>query len=446
MWTLAIESLSWIELKRLNEDAALSRSVKQLRIYNKDTVNEAKVLIYETVRRKNAIDFLIDESLKPDKLNDLDVGLRSFLRLYTYLVHYSDRPLSVAFDLVDHSRKILGKNVFRKVENIPDIIPSAFLPFEEMTDIQKLSYQHFHPYWYVEKLADEFGYSFAEKLVEYAEYPDYFRLNCLRGSERSLDNLYKQGFQIEADPLMDSTYRILDGEGITETEEYRNGQIIIQDRASILVGEVAQAIPGITVLDVCAAPGIKTSHIAQRMNNSGAIVSVDYDQRRIQQLSRVLDTLGVTIVEPVKADASKIGSLPKVEADLVLVDPPCTSTGLFNKTPSTKWRLTPHSIDKMADLQKKILWNSSRRLKDGGTLVYSTCSITIEENEHVIKNLLDRDTNFKLVESRPFIGDPGFMGYDKAQRLYPHKHDCNGFFIAKLIKYRDMQGSSAYDN
>jgi len=432
LWTLVIESLSWIELARLNEDKAIRKSVRQLKIRNKDIVKEASNLVYETVRRQNALDFIIEEALRPNSLNELTVGLRSFLRLYTYLVQYSNSSLIKTYELVDHAKKILGKYTFNQIKNIPEIISSLEIPYNNFSNTQRLAYLHFHPKWYVSYLFSQFGEHFTEQLIQHVDYPDYLRLNRIKGTDISIKNLYEKGFQLVTEPTISDTFVLLDGDGITETTEYLNGHFIIQDKASILVGEITNPKPGDVVLDVCAAPGIKTSHIAQLMNNTGRIVSIDYNNQRLEDYVNLMKKLGVKNNKPVNADATKIGKIPKIEADVVLVDPPCTSTGVFHKNPSSKWRLTPRSVEIMSTLQKKILWNSSRFLKMEGTLVYSTCSITVEENEKVVQSLLDRDPEFKLVESKPFIGEQGLMGLNKAQRFYPHKHKCNGFFIAKL--------------
>ena len=433
VWALAIESLSWIELRRLNEDAAIRKTVKQLRIDDKEHVDAARELVYETVRRQNAIDFLIEAALEPESLGELKIGLRSYLRLYTYLVHYSEDSLARANELVEHATQLFGKRDLNKIRHLPDLIPLMSIPYDEITDTQRLAYKYFHPTWYVSYLYDKFGENMTQNLIKPVKYPNYIRVNTLKGNSK-IDTLYEQGFQLASEPDLTNTYRLLDDKGVTKTESYRNGFFIRQDKASILVGEIADPKPGETVLDVCAAPGIKTSHLAQIMGNTGRIISVDYDERRLKSWKVLMDRLGVENAESVLADASKPYSLPDVEADLVLVDPPCTGTGLLHKSPSSKWRLTPRSIDNMAGLQKKILWNSVDHLRDGGTLVYSTCSVTIEENEGVINSLLDRAPEFRLVESSPRIGDTGLNGVNEAQRLYPHKHACNGFFIAKLVK------------
>jgi len=434
LWTLVIESLSWIELERLNEDAAIRKTVRQLRINDKALVDEAKKLVVETVRRQNALDFMIGEAMAPESMSELKIGLRSFLRLYTYLVHYAGESLARAYELVDSTVELLGKRGFREVETLPDIIPSITIPFNSISDTQRLAYTYFHPSWWVAHLYNEFGAETTEKLLRHVDYPNYLRLNTLKDTSYTLDHLYTKGFQLVAEPGLTNTYRLLDSEGLTDTPEYRDGQIIMQDKASILVGEVAHPEPGDVVLDVCAAPGVKTSHLAQFMQNTGRILSVDYNPRRLKNWEHLMGLLGVTNAEPVNADASKSGALPKVEADVVVVDPPCTGTGLFHKAPSSKWRLTPHSVDTMSRLQKRILWNSAQHLKAGGTLVYSTCSITVEENEEVVQSLLDGCSDMRLVEPSLRIGIAGLRGMDEAQRLYPYKHASDGFFIAKLVK------------
>jgi 16S rRNA (cytosine967-C5)-methyltransferase len=122
------------------------------------------------------------------------------------------------------------------------------------------------------------------------------------------------------------------------------------------------------------------------------------------------------------------------EADLVVLDPPCTSTGVFAKQPSAKWRLRPKSIEKMAAIQWQMINNCAEKVVSGGVLTYSTCSIAEEENELIIERFLKVHPQFTLMEIQPQMGLPGMRGLLKCQRLYPHIHQCNGFFMAKLRK------------
>ncbi len=230
------------------------------------------------------------------------------------------------------------------------------------------------------------------------------------------------------------TYRLLETEKpLVRTRSFREGLFYIQDMASCLATEIANPKPGMNTLDVCAAPGAKTTYIAQLIQNKGEIYSIDYSRRRMHVWRRQMRRMGVEIAIPVIANACH--PLPlKLSADLLVLDPPCTSTGAFGKMPSAKWRLTKRSVLQMAQIQWRILHQCSEQVKEGGYLVYSTCSITLEENEMLIERFLKWHPEFALAEATPRIGLPGLRGQAKCQRLYPHLHNCNGFFIAKLLK------------
>ncbi len=146
-----------------------------------------------------------------------------------------------------------------------------------------------------------------------------------------------------------------------------------------------------------------------------------------------MNRMGVNIAEPVVADARCSFPLD-IGADLVVLDPPCTSTGVFGRQPSAKWRLTSKSIESMAAIQWQMISNVSERVKQGGALVYCTCSVTVEENEMIIERFLKRHPDFHLVDLAPKLGMPGLRGLIQCRRLFPHLHDSNGFFIAKLVK------------
>ena len=140
-----------------------------------------------------------------------------------------------------------------------------------------------------------------------------------------------------------------------------------------------------------------------------------------------------TIAQPLIADAC--ATLPlNGNADLIVLDPPCTGTGIFAKQPSAKWRLRPKSIEKMAEIQWQMINRCCEKVAPGGALIYSTCSITLEENEAIVGKFLKEREEFSLSEIEPKIGLPGLQGLTQCQRLYPHIHRCNGFFIAKLRK------------
>jgi len=210
----------------------------------------------------------------------------------------------------------------------------------------------------------------------------------------------------------------------------RSGEVVIQDLATIVASVVASPRPGDIVLDLCAAPGNKTGHLAALMNNRGEIISVDVSAKRMIQWKKDMKRLGCVIASPVISDASRLDF--HAEADVVLVDPPCSNSGVFARNPSAKWRVTPARIRSLTIRQATILRSASEHVRAGGTLVYSTCSILPEENEDVISHFMRINPEFRMEKQTPFLGSLGLKGFEVFQRFYTHLHNCNGYFIAKL--------------
>ena len=432
-WTIAIEALSWIELKRVSEDTALRRATRQLDVEDEAASREAGALVYGVMSRLNTLDRVIEDSLRPNNLGNLSLGVRSFLRIYIYIIHFGE-GLAEAYALHDHAKEILGERAFSAVDEAVELIPRQDMRFSGLDLERRLAYTYSHPEWYVRYLLREFGEYKTVRMLEPVEVPAYIRVNTLRDVSQTVEDIRGKGFRMEKDRSIDNVYRVEGPIGLASLPGYRMGEFVIQDRASVLAGAVADPTSGELVLDVCAAPGIKTSHLAQLMGNCGRIISVDSSMRRLRSFEGIMERLGVEIAKPYHGDARTVGGLPPVEADLVLVDPPCTGSGNFFSEPSSRWRLSGRSIGRMADLQYRILCSAADRVAVDGRLVYCTCSVTVDENEGVVRAFLAENPDFVAVEAAPRIGEPGFRGLYEAQRLYPYLHDCNGFFIAKLVR------------
>ncbi|MCW4016228.1 MAG: NOL1/NOP2/sun family putative RNA methylase [Candidatus Bathyarchaeota archaeon] len=438
-WTLAIETLSWIELKRMGERLALTKATKQLKIKDPKAIGLAHRLVSETLRKKNYIDLLLNSVLEPQTINDLKLGPRVFLRLYVHETKFADESLDKAQRIARMGRTILGwwklKDVEEVLGKILSINPETLIARLEETE--KIGLQTYHPTWFVKYCFRLLGRGEALKFLEKSAEitPTYVRLNTLKAPEQTLiKDIQDEKVVLEKVPQLKHTYKLIEtNKPLTRTQSFRQGLFYIQDKASCLAAEIADPKQNNTVLDVCAAPGSKTTYLAQLMNNTGTIVSVDYSKRRIKVWKKETNHMGTTNVHSIVADARN--TLPlNISADLVILDPPCTSTGTFGKTPDAKWRLTKRSMLGMSKIQSEMIEQCSEYVKHNGFLVYSTCSITLEENELVIEKFLKLHPEFKLVESKPRIGLPGLRGLNKCQRLYPHIHECNGFFVAKLKK------------
>lgn len=438
-WTLAIETLVLTEIKRVGGRLALSKATKKLRINDSKVIGYAHRLVSETLRKKNYIDFLLKTTLAPKTLNDFNPEVRAFLRLYVNETKLAGANLEKAAITARMGRKILGWRNIQEAETVLGEICgiNTELALRCLSKIQKIALQTYHPKWFVKysyKLLGRYeALKFLEKSAEIT--PIYIRINTLREPEETLLNKVRQEkIEIEKIPQLKHTYRLIGTKKpLPRTKSHLQGRLYIQDKASCLAAEIANPKENTTVLDVCAASGAKTTYMSQLMNNTGEIISIDYSKRRMRVLQRETKRMGAKNVHPIVADARK-GFPVKVSADLVVLDPPCTSTGTFGKNPDAKWRLTKRSIQGMAKMQAEMINQCSQHIKTGGFLVYSTCSITLEENEVVIEDFLKHHPEFKIVEQKPRIGLPGLRGLIKCQRLFPHIHQCNGFFVAKLQK------------
>jgi 16S rRNA (cytosine967-C5)-methyltransferase len=429
---MAIEALSWMELSRINEQSAIRRAVGQLKIRDKEAMKRGYELVFEATRRINALDYLIREALKPDEMEVFTPGMKSFLRLYTYVVRYEDVSFREAMEIADMGREALGEDKIRQVEHAILLIPHLRLDLPS-SELKRLALKTFHPTWYVDYCIGTFGMEDALKILGSEKPPTQLRLNTLKDKVEVIqETLKEEDLILEAEELA-GVYRVKETEEhIPNLRSYREGKFIIQDKASAYAVEVAAPEPGWTVLDVCAAPGVKTSHMAQLMENQGEIYSMDYSKRRMDSWRGLTRKMGVRNAKPVLGDAMKGEDFPEVKADLILVDPPCTGTGTFWRSPSAKWRITEASINRMTKIQWKILKNSAHHVKEGGYLLYSTCSITTEENEDIITRLIQTNPEFNPIKLKPDLGLPGLQGHSYSRRLYPHTNNCNGFFISKL--------------
>ena len=433
-------------MQKLSERQALAKTVKQLGISDTDALRLAQRLVYETVRRQNFINRFINKVIKPKAISEFDLGVQAFLRLYVYQTRIAKNWVEVDFreaeNIAGLARSILGWKTLRKVELFLGFLltEKPRVVFDGISDEEKIGLLTYTPTWFVSYCFKLFGRQEAVPLLEglMQSPPTYIRLNTLKAAESEiLEKLAEDDVTVEKVDGLRYAYKIVNAKhALAVTDSFRKGLFYVQDKASCYAAEVADPKPEMTILDVCAAPGAKTTYLAQLMQNRGTIYSVDFSRRRMHVWRREVAKMDVKIAEPIIANARRL--LPvTVEADVVVLDPPCTSTGAFGKSPSAKWRLTPHSIENMAEIQWQMINSCADFVKPEGTLVYSTCSVTVEENEMIIERFLKWHREFTLVETAPKIGLPDLRGFDKCQRLYPHKHKCNGFFIAKLQKETD---------
>lgn len=267
----------------------------------------------------------------------------------------------------------------------------------------------------------------------------YIRVNTLKTSRADLiRRLQSKGFELKS-TIIPEVLAVKKAPLVTgATTEYLLGHYYIQDLSSCMAVDSLDIEPGQVVLDVAAAPGGKTTFMAQKMNNSGAIIAIEPNARRARSMSFNLARCGVYNTCILKTDALQVAKF-EIKCDRVLLDAPCSCEGVIAKDPTRKISHTPQDVDYCSKMQQRLIQTVASSVKPGGILVYSTCSFAPEENEMVIDRLLQ---DFSNITVEPIeYGSSGLTRFGdlifddqlkNARRLYPHLHDTTGFFIARL--------------
>ena len=341
-WTIAIETLSWMEKEKLSERLALARTIKQLGASDPNAIRYAYGLVVETTRHRNLIDKFVNTVAAPKKIGEYNLGIQSFLRLYVYQTRVTKKWIKInlqeAESIASLGRAILDWETVREVEPILGFLLTHEIEpiFKAASDSERVSLQTFHPSWFVKYCFRLFGRNEAIAFLEGSVNPPptYIRVNTLAGAEEQIvQKLEAESVKMEKAEPLKFTYKIVEMKKPLNTlASYKEGLFYIQDKASCFAAEAADPKPGSLVFDVCAAPGAKTTYLAQLMHNEGNIGSVDFSNRRMKVWKKETARMGISIAEPAIADAC--ATLPyNLQADLVVLDPPCTSTGVFAKQP-----------------------------------------------------------------------------------------------------------------
>lgn len=396
-------------------------------------------LVFETIRRLNTIDWALNSVLRKTTLDYLDTLTRNVLRVATYLILFGNgkAPLvtNEAVSIIKRrkNKKIAGfcNAVLRNIQalNLEEL-------YSSMSMDKQTSLKYSVPLWLLKEVKQILGPEETQKFLEAGlKNPSvYIRVNTLLCPvEKVVQSLENEGFRCTPSPQLSEILKVQRGtKPVTTTQLYQENAIYLQSLSSALVSRVTNPPPSSLIIDLCAAPGSKTSHLAQLMNNKGYIIAIDYAPLRVEELQRNLLRLGVRNTHTILANSFKLPFRKNFHSEYVLVDPPCSNTGVIQTRPEVKWNMTPKLIRRIRRVQKALLHEASRLVTPNGNLIYSTCSITLDENEHLVQDFLSSHPSFELVKTNPWIGQAAFKGLDKCQRLFPHLNDTEGFFIAKL--------------
>ena len=372
-------------------------------------------LVLGVLRWQLWLDKLIEHySKRPADALDLPVLLA--LRLGLYQLRFLTRiPASAAVN--ESVNLVRSAGVSSAAAFVNAVLRRAiregdYDPAEEATDFsEKLAITTSHPVWLIQRWATQFGF---EETEGFARANNTIAPTAFRVVEKNFQGILAQlraaGGIVEASTIAEDAWRV-SGASAVLRELAAAGQIYLQDEASQLVAQTLDVQPGERVLDLCAAPGGKTTLMATRVDDNAFIVAADISKRRLETLRKTKSIKSVVL------DAAE--QLPFADGtfDRILVDAPCSGTGTLRRNPEIRWRISEADIQTLAAQQKLFLKQAARVLKPGGQLVYSTCSVERDENEQVIEAFQREHNEFQLRKTR---------------RTWPHREGSDGFFLASF--------------
>jgi 16S rRNA (cytosine967-C5)-methyltransferase len=377
-------------------------------------------LVLGVLRWQLYLDKIIEHFSKR-RIESLDAAVRIALRLGLYQLRFLTRiPASAAVNesvsLVRVARltsatafvNALLRRAIREAEYDPSVTVSD--------PLERIAVQTSHPHWLIERWARSFGVAEAAAFAQANNVvpPAAFRVVARKANDSAvLSKLNEAGATLESSNVAQGAWRVSGATSVLR-ELTAAGEIYLQDEASQLVAQIVDAKPGERVLDLCAAPGGKTTQLADRSDDRALIVAGDISETRMDTILTTMRLHELESIKPVLLDATKQLPFAPRSFDNVLVDAPCSGTGTLRRNPEIRWRLSPDDITTLAAQQKRILGRAIELVKPGGHLIYSTCSVEYDENEQVIQDVLATDARFRPLNTI---------------RTWPHREGSDGFFI-----------------
>jgi len=453
--------------------------------YTKNLYEDARScavkIICRCERTDSYLEKLIDAELKNDSLNDFDKALlneishgvirwmrrldwflngfyrgnyekclpevRNAMRVALYQILFLNKiPYSAAVnEAVEFIKRIHGEKhagvVNGLLRTIIRTLENLVWPTREIDEVNYLGIIQSHPNWMVRRWINRFGFDETVKLCEENNKRPVMslRVNSLKISNGDFENYLKEkNLYYKNGNFLDNFFTTKTMSKIYTDELFSQGFFSVQDESAGLVAKLMDPKKDDLILDVCSAPGGKTSHMSELMNNEGQIIAVEKYLSRLEVMSKNLERLGVKNVKKIHDDICQPVSKELKEnllgkADKILVDAPCSGLGVLSKKPDIKWKRVLEDICNLQKLQVEILENSVKYLKPSGVLVYSTCTTETEENMDVVNIFLTNHPEFSIDNAGKYVSEK-VVNKDGCIELFPHKHNVDGAFSVRLIR------------
>ncbi|MGK7933727.1 MAG: 16S rRNA (cytosine(967)-C(5))-methyltransferase [Microcystaceae cyanobacterium] len=439
---VAFNIIQTIEQQKTYTDVALDRWLRKtvLSIQDRGFVTE---LVYGILRRQRSLDTLIDQlAQKPS--DQQPPKLRYILQIGLYQLRYLKHiPPSAA---VNTSVELGKNNGLKGLSGVINGILRQYIRLAQKDSeplklpkntIQKLGISYSFPDWFIQLLLKELGDKDTEKLCQwFNKVPTIdLRINPLKTTLSAVKKAFDdQNITYTEIPSFPHTLRLTGSHRqIHNLPYFAKGGWTVQEVSAQLVGYLLDPQPNEVIIDACAAPGGKTTHIAELMQDKGVIWACDRYSSRLKKIQQNIDRLQLKSIQLQTGDSRNYPQF-KGMCDRVLLDVPCSGLGTLHRHPDIRWRQNLEKIAQLTQLQEELLTEAATWVKPQGLLVYATCTLNQAENEEIIRNFLYRNSEWKIDRPKPSF--PLFSQFSEEGwlKIWPHKQQMDGFFMVKLRK------------
>ena len=455
---LAFQALIDIQRRGTFTDIALDRVLRDISLSSADR-GLATELVYGTVRRQRTLDSLIDQ-LGKKKAHQQPPELRTILHIGLYQLRYQKHiPARAAVNTTVELAKENGfkglagvvNGLLRQYERLAtaSTISNSLIEPEQQNPqsndplplptepVERLGVLHSFPDWIIQMWQEQLGFDEAEQLCAWLNQTPTIdlRVNPLRISIEEVEAaMQSAGVDVRRIPQLPQALRVVGGTGnIQQLPGFSQGWWTVQDSSAQLVSHLLNPQRGELVVDACAAPGGKTTHIAELMGDQGTIWACDRAASRLKKLQENTQRLQLKSIQICTGDSRHFSQFTHA-ADRVLLDAPCSGLGTLHRRPDIRWRITPATVQELSVLQGELLEQAATWVKPEGILVYATCTLHPLENEGVIQSFLERHSEWQI---RPPATDSALTAFSTPQgwlKVWPHRYQMDGFFMVQLVR------------
>lgn len=428
-------------LEKVRQNQAYSNlMIQQAEVDNEKDRRLLAEIVYGTISRRDYLSYQLAPFIKGKKV---DAWVKQLLLMALFQFEYLDRvpEHAVVNESVNLAKEVGNVGVGKFVNGVLRQVQRQGLSTDVVAQSaeEKVAIENSLPLWMVRFLSQQYGLSTVEKMAQSLLTPSKVsarmtNINDCR--EKLIADLNKAGYEVE--PSQVSPFGIIGKKGfLAGSQLFKNGQLTIQDESSMLVAEALDVQPDHRVLDACAAPGGKTTHIAAYLDKKagGCVEALDIHEHKIVLIEENAKRLHQqAVIHPQKMDARCVKDQFADESfDRILVDAPCSGLGLMRRKPDIKYHKDEQSLQNLPAIQLEILDSCAQKVKRGGKLVYSTCTINKKENEEVVQQFLASHTDFQIAEL-PFEERLAPSVHYHMLTLLPHQFNTDGFFICCLVR------------